>query len=131
MEAACQCNQLRLEVPSRPLMTIACHCIDCQRRTGSAFGVLAYFRADQVTIIGDVKTFQRISAANNEVETSFCPNCGSTVCLKLSKQPALLGVALGAIADPSFPAPSWSVWEQSKHGWVDVPGDVEHHLQGD
>lgn len=130
MEAACQCNQLTIELPSRPLITIACHCVDCQKRIGAPFGVLAYFPVDQVFIAGEAKAYERVSAVGNKVETFFCPVCGSTVYLKFAKQPALLGVAVGSIADPAFSAPSWSVWEQSKHHWIDIPGDVQHFPQG-
>ena len=131
MKAECQCGQLTLQVPERPLLTIACHCVDCQRRTGAPFGVMQYYRGDQVGIAGEAKPYKRVSALGNAVETFFCPNCGSTVFLKLAKQPALVGVAVGAIADPGSPAPMWSVWEQSKHHWIDIPGDVKHFLQGD
>jgi hypothetical protein len=120
-----------MELPTRPIITIACHCIDCQKRTGAPFGVLVYYRVDQVSIAGEAKTYERVSVAGNKVETSFCPVCGSTVYLKLAKQPSLLGVALGAIADPAFPASSWSVWEQSKHHWIDMPVEVQHFPQGD
>lgn len=120
-----------MQVPGRPLITIACHCIDCQRRTGAPFGVLAYYRGDQINIEGEAKRYNRSSAIGNVVETFFCPECGSTVYLKLAKQPSLVGVAVGAIADPTFAAPKWSVWEQSKHHWIELPGNVQRFPQGD
>jgi hypothetical protein len=92
--------------------------------------VLAYYRVDQVSIAGEAKAYERVSDVGNKVETFFCPVCDSTVYLKLAKQPALLGVALGSIADPTLSAPSWSVWKQSKHHWIDIPGEVQHIPQG-
>ncbi len=130
MQAVCQCNQLMIELPEHPLLTIACHCVDCQRRTGAPFGVLAYYRADQIAIDGEAKVYSRKSAEGNEVETFFCPVCGSTVYLKLAKQPDLVGVALGAIADPAFTAPTWSVWERFKHHWIDMPTGIQRFSQG-
>ena len=47
-EAACHCGQLRLEVSGDPFSVSICHCLACQRRTGSAFGMQAGFKADQV-----------------------------------------------------------------------------------
>src|ERR1700761_9541888 len=78
-----------------------------QRRTGAPFGVLHYYRGNEVSIQGDAKPFKRVSAEGNDVETFFCPHCGSTVFLKLAKQPGLIGVALGAMADPASEAPMW------------------------
>ncbi|WP_217622000.1 GFA family protein, partial [Streptomyces lunaelactis] len=116
---------MTIELPSRPLITIACHCVDCQKRTGAPFGVLAYYRVDHVSIVGEAKAYERVSAVGNKVETFFCPVCGSTVYLKLAKQSALRGVALGSIADPPFSAPSWSVWEQSKSHWIHISVEVQ------
>jgi hypothetical protein len=79
---------------------------------------------------GEAKRFERPTATGGMFETFFCPNCGSTVCAKASKHPTLIGVAVGAIADPAFYAPVRSVWEQSKHHWVTIPGDVQHFPQG-
>ena len=130
VKAECQCGQLAVELPERPLITIACHCLDCQRRTGAPFGVLAYYRRDQISIRGEAKPYRRASANGNAFDTFFCPNCGSTVYVKLAKQPELLGIAVGTIGNRAFPAPTWSVWEQSKHHWVELPDDVKHFAQG-
>jgi hypothetical protein len=130
VKAACQCRQLTAEVPEKPLITIACHCIACQRRTGAPFGVLGYYRRDQVHVDGEAKAYKRISAEGNTVETGFCPVCGSTVYLYLGKQPELIGIAVGAIADPALRAPTWSVWEESKHHWVAMPENMQHFEQG-
>jgi hypothetical protein len=129
MKAECQCGQLTAEVPEKSLITIACHCIACQRRTGAPFGVLAYHRRDLVTVAGDAKSFTRISDAGNPFETFFCPVCGSTVYATLGKQPGLIGIAVGAMADPAQKAPVWSVWEQSQHNWVTMPENVKHFEQ--
>jgi len=56
----------------------------------------------------------------------FCPNCGSTIYWKADNLPSLIGVAVGTLADPKYPAPVKSVFEQSKHNWVQVDGAVEH-----
>ena len=131
VKAECQCGQLGMELPQSPLITIACHCLDCQRRTGAPFGVLAYYHGQQLKIAGEAKPYKRSYAVGNVVETFFCPHCGSTVYLKFSKQPFLVGVAVGAIADPTFAAPTWSVWEESKHHWVELPDNVQHFPQSD
>jgi hypothetical protein len=130
MKAACQCGQLTAEVPEQSLITIACHCVACQRRTGAPFGVLAYYRQNQVKVAGEAKSYARISTEGNTVETGFCPVCGATVYLKLGKQPDLIGIAVGAIADPALQGPAWSIWEQSRHHWVAMPQTAQRFEQG-
>jgi len=131
MKAQCQCGQLVVALPEKPLIVIACHCLDCQRRSGAPFGVLAYYRLEQVGIEGEARSYVRLSAGGQAFETFFCETCGSTVYARLEKQPTLVGVAVGAIAEPSFPAPTWSVWEQSRHDWVGLPESVQHFARGD
>jgi hypothetical protein len=130
MRAECQCGQLSVELPGPASAVVACHCVNCQRRSGSTFGVLAYYPADQLNVEGEAKRFERPTATGGEFETFFCPGCGSTVYAKASKHPTMIGVAVGAIADPEFQAPVRSVWEQSKHHWVTISGEVQHFPQG-
>jgi hypothetical protein len=130
MKAECQCGQLSIKLPQSTPVVVACHCIDCQRRTGSPFGVLAYYPADELTVVGNAKRFERPTASGGVFESFFCPECGSTVYAKTSKHPTMVGVATGAIADPKFPAPTRSVWEQSMHHWVTMSGDIQHFPRG-
>ena len=96
-------------------LVVACHCIDCQRRTGAPFGVGAFYPADAVTISGAPKEYVRAAESGGKVRCYFCPDCGSTVYWKADNLASMIGVAVGAIADPDFPAPIKSVFEQSKH----------------
>jgi hypothetical protein len=130
MKAECQCGELTVELPGPAPAVVACHCIACQRRSGSPFGVLAYYLADQLAITGGATRFERRTDEGNLFETFFCQTCGSTVYARTSKHPTLIGVAVGAIADPDFPAPARSVWEQSMHKWVTMPSEVEHFSKG-
>lgn len=126
-DARCSCGTLTLSLPEEPsTIIVACHCIDCQRRTGAPFGVGAYYRVEFVTISGISKEFTHDAASGGEIHNHFCPQCGSTVYWKLSNLPALIGVAVGAMANPKYPAPVRSVEEQTKHDWVHIDAAVEH-----
>jgi hypothetical protein len=130
MKAECQCGRLVVTLPEVTPAVVACHCIACQRRSGSPFGVMAYYPADQLIIVGDSTRFERPTDEGNRFETFFCPTCGSTVYARAAKHPAMIGIAIGTIADPDFQAPIRSVWEQSMHKWVTLPGDVQHFPKG-
>lgn len=129
-DARCSCGAVTLSLPEEPSkLVVACHCIDCQRRTGAPFGVGAYYPAEIVTISGTSKEFTHAAASGGKIHNFFCPQCGSTVYWKLSSLPALIAVAVGAMAEPKYPAPVISVFEQSKHDWVQIDGAVEHFRQ--
>jgi len=104
-----------------------CHCLACQRRTGSAFGIQARFPADRVRIEGTSTEYVRVSDDGEARKFHFCPACGSTVYYLLPVQPDLIAVPIGAYADPEFPPPRISVYEARRHPWVTAPAGAEHH----
>jgi hypothetical protein len=128
--AQCSCGAVTLSLPGPSRLVVACHCVDCQRRTGAPFSVGAFYPAEAVTVSGSPKEFSRAAASGGKVNNYFCPDCGSTVYWRASNLPGFIGVAVGTMADPSHPAPIRSVFEQSKHGWVEIRGEgVEHFEQ--
>jgi hypothetical protein len=124
--ATCACGQLRLAATGEPVRISMCHCLACQQRTGSVFGVQARFRCEQVMTAGEASQFTRAADSGNTLTFSFCPTCGSTVYWQLSDFPDLIAVAVGAFADPQFPFPRHSVYEARRHPWVSLPADIEH-----
>ncbi len=127
-QAACSCGQLTLTCTGEPVRVSICHCYACQRRTGSAFGVQARYRREQVTsIAGPSNTFVRVGDAGTRITFHFCPACGATVYWEMDGRPESLAIAAGAFADTTLPAPTFSVYEARKHPWVVVPDvDMEH-----
>ena len=125
-DAACSCGQLHLVVQGEPLRLSVCHCLACQRRTGSAFGFQARFPRASVQTAGDSREYIRASDEGEPRTYHFCPECGATVYYVLASAPDVVAVPVGAFADPTFPEPRVSVWESRKHAWVTLPPDVEH-----
>lgn len=123
--AQCVCGALRLVMRAPEKLVAVCHCLACQRRTGTSFSVNAFYAADTVEISGAVTEFNRVAESGRNVRMYFCPICGSTVYWKPDAAPAMIGVAVGALADPDFPAPTLSIFEQSKHHWVTLAEEVK------
>jgi hypothetical protein len=126
--AECRCGQLKAACEGEPVRVSVCHCLACQRRTGSAFAVQARWPSEHVTVTGQAKTFERVGDEGSRVTYRFCPDCGSTVVYELDAMPGLIAVPVGAFADPSFPPPSFSVYEERKHPWTVVLGDGVEHM---
>jgi hypothetical protein len=128
-EAACHCGQLRLEVTGDPFVVSICHCLACQRRTGSAFGMQAAFRPDQVHVDGRFSDYSRVSdeADRKEHVFHFCPDCGSQVFYTEPTEPDLIVVSVGSFADPSFPPPTESGYDSRRHPWVGLPDSIQRH----
>jgi hypothetical protein len=125
--AACRCGALTAVCEGDPVRVSVCHCLECQRRSGSAFSAQARFPAEQVRVEGASTTYWRTGDSGAHAAFRFCPTCGSTIAYESDALPGLTAVPLGAFADPGFPPPRYSVWEERKHPWVVILGDeVEH-----
>jgi hypothetical protein len=125
-QAQCSCGQLKASCEGDPVRVSICHCLACQRRTGSPFGQQARWPADKVKIEGASTSYVRIGDSGATITFRFCPSCGSTVFYDIDDMPGLIAVPVGAFADPTFPPPVFSVYEARKHGWVKVPDEAEH-----
>lgn len=122
-KASCSCGQLSILVKGEPNVVVACNCLECQKTTGSVFGVSSYFDDDQVLEkTGASSTFERYSEAGRRLKSHFCSSCGSTVYWKAEVLENQTGIAVGCFADPEFPEPKLVAWNASRHGWVGFPG---------
>ena len=116
--ATCACGQLRANCAGEPVKVSLCHCLECQRRTGSTYGIAGFFARSEVRTDGTFQTFRRGSDSGFAVNFHFCPNCGSTVFWEPERRPDAIAVAVGSFADPNFPAPTQSVYDERRHRWI-------------
>jgi hypothetical protein len=124
--ACCSCGQLQLTVSGEPLRVSICHCLACQRRSGSVFAAQARFARAAVEISGASTQFVRTGDEGGKASFHFCPQCGVTVYYLADGYPDQVVVPVGVFAEPGFPAPTFSVYEERKHGWVGLPQGIEH-----
>jgi hypothetical protein len=125
--ASCSCGQLSAQVLGEPLRISVCHCLACQRRTGSVFGQQARYRREQVSVLGRSTEYLRAGDEGPGARFHFCPQCGATVFYEplAAELAAFVAIPVGAFADPGFPSPTVSVYEERKHAWVQVAEGVE------
>lgn len=125
--ATCRCGQLRAVCTGEPVRVSVCHCLECQKRSGSAFAAQARWPTAQVEIAGQSAFWTRTADSGHRATYRFCRECGSTIAYEIEGWPGVTAVPIGAFADPEFPAPHFSVYEHRKHSWVQVSGEeVEH-----
>lgn len=123
--AKCTCGQLKVVTKAEPIRVSVCHCQECQRRTGSAFGVQARFDKTDVEIVGDVKSYTRRGDSGGTVTQSFCIQCGSVVSLELTGLPNVITIPVGLFADKTFPEPKLSLYQGRKYDWLNLAHEVE------
>lgn len=116
--ATCACGQLSATCSGEPVSVSLCSCLACQKRTGSAFGIAAFFDRENVAPRGEAARFSRQSDAGHAVVFHFCPACGTSVYWEPARKPGSIAVAVGCFADPDFPAPEQFVFDEHAHPWL-------------
>ena len=105
--ASCICGQLTATTTEEPIRVSVCHCLACQRRTGSVFGAKARFRRGAVAVKGESTQCVRIGDEGNRITFHFCPKCGATVHYQIEGGNDRIAIPVGAFAEPGFPAPTF------------------------
>ena len=126
-EGGCLCGSVRYRVGGNPKVAGVRHCTFCKRRTGSAFGMFAYFDESAVEITrGDLKTYEyRSDESSRWLKLEFCPNCGTSVTGTAEWAPGARVIFGGTFDDPNWIKPQVHVWTRSALHWVVFPVDVE------
>lgn len=118
--AACSCGALTAICRGDPARVSVCHCLDCQRRTGSAFSYNATWPEGQVTTGGEYRTYRRVSEEGFWGEHNFCAECGGYVFYRIERRPGMISIPAGTFADPHFPEPAVEVFAERRHAWCSI-----------
>lgn len=117
----CKCEALRYRLMAPPLFTHVCHCLDCQRSTGTAFSMTTIMMRDDLCITQGDAVGKQISPRS----TSFgCAKCNTTVYVASTAFPATIILRPGTLDDPSIAAPQAHIWVRRKQAWLTLPNDV-------
>ena len=124
--ARCACGATSISVAGEPQIHGVCHCTNCKQRTGSAFGISAYFRrADVLESTGATSVYAFHHAAQNDAQQRhFCTGCGTTLFWFVSALPDLVGIAGGCFGEQPLGEPGMSVTHAKKLPWVGLPSDL-------
>ena len=122
----CQCGAIRYEVTGPARQIVACHCTDCQRQSGSAFGMTMVVAEEDFRITqGKEKTFAVESDAGRRKVGGFCPKCGSRIYNRSDWRPGMISVKPGTLDDTGSLQPQIHLWTSRKQSWFAIPDGVE------
>ena len=121
--ARCACGSVTVRTSGEPVWQAVCHCNNCKQRTGSAFGIGAYFKKSAVLAVeGKTQVYAFHSATrNDDNERYFCATCGTTLYWYTGSMPELIGIAAGCFAEDPLGEPSVTASTSSKLDWVAIP----------
>ena len=123
-EGGCSCGSVRYRLASEPLFVHCCHCLNCQRQTGSAFVINVLIEGDRVELLaGEPQAVDVPRDDGSKQRIHRCPECQVAVYSEYGT-PAILFVRAGTLDEPSSVAPDVHIYTRSKLPWVRLPDDV-------
>lgn len=125
LEGGCACGKVRYRMTTGPMFVHCCHCLDCQRQTGSAFVLNALIETDRVEALqGEPYPVTMPTDSGRPHRIFRCPDCQVAVWSEYGGAKAFRFVRIGTLDTPSALKPDVHIYTRSKQPWVALPADV-------
>lgn len=124
LEGGCACGAVRYRLTTAPMFVHCCHCLNCQRQTGSAFVINLLIEADRVEVIAGDPQPVDVPRDDGSTQRIFrCPTCRVALFSEYGR-PEVRFVRAGTLDDPSWVVPDVHIYTRSKLPWVTLPESV-------
>jgi hypothetical protein len=123
-QGTCSCGDIRFALRANPMFVHCCHCLDCQRQTGSAFVINALIETHRIAYEGLPEPIEMPTDSGRPHDIYRCPRCKVAMWSDYGRRPALRFVRVGTLLEPSAIAPSVHIFTRSKLPWVQLPAGV-------
>jgi hypothetical protein len=125
LSGRCSCGDVAFRLTSPPMFVHCCHCLDCQRQTGSAFVLNALIEADRVEILsGTTEAITMPTDSGLPHDIYRCPKCRIAVWSTYGGRKAIRFVRVGTLDNPAALSPDVHIYTRSKVPWVKLPEGV-------
>ena len=119
---SCLCGAVTLTVSAKPNMMLQCHCLDCQKATGSGHASYAMFAEDDVAVEGEASEHTVTADSGSKMTRYFCPTCGGRVFGRNSARPGIISIPVGCLNDRSWYSPQAVIYASRRLDW-DITSD--------
>ena len=129
LEGRCNCGGVTYKVSGDPLLMYVCHCGNCRRRSGSAFGMGLVVSTENLKVTGKLDCWERVSAAGNKNPVYRCATCGNVIYGQGAYTPGLTKLMPGTLNDAAEVEPDVHIWTSSAQKWVTIPSGVLQYTE--
>lgn len=121
-DGGCLCGRVRYRLTDEPLTLYACHCTDCQRRTGTAFALsMVVTRSSLELVKGDPQSYAIEMPDGRPKGGRFCAACSAHLWGEPRNFPQLVVIQPGTLDDTSWLRPIGHIWTRSAQPWLSLP----------
>ena len=128
IKGSCLCGTLKYTSEAESATQVVCHCIDCQKQTGTAFSIVSLLQEADLNISGSSHaTISSFGDTGKETIRHFCNNCGSPIYSQPQAYPELAALKAGTLYDTSWLKPTINVYCETAQPWVVMGEDMENY----
>jgi hypothetical protein len=118
----CLCGEVEYRLNGDPVTYYACHCTNCQKRSGTAFALSMWVKRGALEVTkGDAALRITTAVDGTPRHMRECAKCGTRL---WTERPELAGLRPGTLDDPKQFTPVAHIWTRSKQPWVQIPEGV-------
>ena len=129
MTGGCHCGAVRYEITGSIDRFSLCHCDDCRRIGGSAFGAALVLPAAHFRILQGEDALIRYESSPGKFRC-FCGTCGCHLFSKAAHRPGMIFVRAGSLDDDPPLRPQHHFWVSAKAPWHDICDTIPQHPAG-
>ena len=120
LSGGCQCGHIRYQINGDPLTLYACHCLDCQAQSASAFGLSMWVRMNDFDLLGgELKFWSTKADDGSQKHCAFCPDCGTRI-YHVGEDAEIISLKAGSLSDRSALNPVAHNWTKRAHKWLEM-----------
>ena len=121
----CQCSKVHYRISAPPMLTVVCHCTDCQKTSAGALSLTMFIKRDNFELLrGELAYFDRMADSGNRARCYFCPVCSNRIYHENPDDNAIIRLKPGTLDDTAIIKPEMHVWTSSAQAWVALPEDI-------
>ena len=127
----CLCGGIQYEYDGEIGPAGVCHCEDCRRTSGSAFGISVRLEKTGFYVQkGNLGSYTKLGDSGNELTRHFCADCGSPIFTSSPVHRDFVYVKAGSLNDPDIVRLRHQAWTASAVAWARVPLDLPAFEEG-
>ena len=124
LEGRCACGEVRYRLSGAPMFVHCCHCLDCQRQTGSAFVLNAIYEQDRVELLTGAPEPTPVPTDSGRPHDVYrCPTCRTAIWSDYGRR-GFRFVRVGTLEDPAALSPDVHIFTRSKLPWFALPAEA-------
>ena len=124
MNGGCQCGAIRYVISGALPPAYACHCGDCKKQSGSAFGMSIAIEWARVIFSGSVATSEGLTFSGKPKLRCFCPKCGTRMWHRASANSEWITLKAGTLDCADLIEPRGHLWVSKKQPWISLDSNI-------